>query len=126
MTGAVARTRHNWARRPNLWDKTVTMTSTTPPRSSPLLAVIGLAMIGAFFMPWVDLAGLISLSGYRLARGPVGMDGDPALWFVPIAGLMLLVTGLAARGPARLTGFLTGVGIVGMALFRNAAGLTRG
>jgi hypothetical protein len=110
-----------------------------------VLAVLGAALVGLFFAPWVD-ATILQLSGYDIVRaystlqqwaGAPGIPGAPpgqrmpmqidmgwrayqpyALWLIPLAGAVTLATALAGLRLWRVPAIACGVvvwGIVALA-----------
>lgn len=76
------------------------------------LAPAGILMVVGFFGPWIDLFGLVTMSGYELAREtPLGWDRH-LLWLFPLGGAALAATALAGSRSARALALLAGAGVV--------------
>ncbi len=88
----------------------------TTSRSSHALAVPGILLVVAFFMPWLDIAGVFGASGYAIAT-----HGGPTThylyWLVPILGALLAATALADSKSARSVALLVGGLVVGTVLY---------
>ncbi|MEC7520620.1 MAG: hypothetical protein VYE22_12175 [Myxococcota bacterium] len=82
--------------------------------SNGLLAAAGLAAIVAFFLPFLDLGGLVSASGWQiLIRDHVPWTLRAALVAVPLGGLAMLIAGATGSDRARWVGFGFGAGVFG-------------
>lgn len=88
------------------------MTRTTT--ANVWLAVTGAIAVTAFFLPFFDVGGLLSVTGLEMALN----DGLP--WFtriivalVPIAGLTVFVTAVSGSQRARPIAGLFGLGVLG-------------
>lgn len=78
------------------------------------LGLAGIASIVAFFLPFLDVGGLVSASGWSILVG----DGVPwslrlALLALPLGGLALVVTAASGHAKARWVGGLFGLGVYG-------------
>lgn len=86
--------------------------------SKPVLT-LACCILGAFFMPWVQLFGFAA-SGYNL--GQLGSYGNYA-WIIPILSCATIITSLAGsdnRGIGALTGIVP-IGAIAYGLIRLAA-----
>ena len=78
------------------------------------LVAIGVAAVVAFFLPFLDLGGLIQASGFDV------LVGDGASWTLrlallglPVGGLALIVAGATGSPRARLAALAFGGGVYG-------------
>ena len=86
----------------------------TRAQSHTVLAVLGLIMIVAFFLPFLDVGGMLVASGWDIVlNGGAPWSTRLPVLAVPLLGLSMLVTGLARENGARLTGLLFGAGVLG-------------
>ena len=83
-------------------------------RSHKLLAAAGAAALAAFFLPFLDLAGLVQASGWDIVTAD-GTSWTTRLLFaaLPLGGLTMLVGGLSGGRRARLAGAAFGLGVFG-------------
>jgi hypothetical protein len=81
--------------------------------SASALAVPGIALVVAFFMPWIDVLGAIGASGYDLATADGGSSKQLLLWASPILGAVLAFTALADSKSARSAGLVAGLAVIG-------------
>jgi hypothetical protein len=94
-----------------------------------LLVPVGLAMVVAFFAPWIDLYGMVSASGWDLATQDHGNWKRHLLWLYPAGGAALaaVAAGGASRArDARALGVLVGAAVIGLALYDTLSGLRYG
>lgn len=88
----------------------------TTSRSSQTLAVPGILLVVAFFLPWLHIAGVFGASGYDIAT-----SGGPMThylyWLVPVLGALLAATALADSSSARSVALLVGGLVVGTVLY---------
>jgi hypothetical protein len=83
----------------------VTHKGTSPPQPSKPILILACCILGAFFMPWVQLFGFAA-SGYNL--GQLGSYGNYA-WIIPILSGATIITSLSGsnnRGIGALTGIV--------------------
>jgi hypothetical protein len=87
-------------------------------------ALCGAALLVGFFLPWLDVGGMISASGWDMFWGK-GASWSTKLWLLgfPLAGIALIVTGLGgdARKAAGVAAASGGI-LIGWMLFRLAWG----
>lgn len=88
----------------------------TTSRSNQALAVPGILLVVAFFLPWLDIAGLFGASGYDLATSG-GSSTHYLYWLAPILGALLAATALADSGSARSVALMVGGLVVGTVLY---------
>ncbi len=88
----------------------------TTSRSSQALAVPGILLVVAFFLPWLDIAGVVGASGYDIATSG-GPTTHYLYWLVPILGALLAATALADSKSARSVALLVGGLVVGTVLY---------
>lgn len=78
------------------------------------LALVGLASLVAFFMPFLDLGGLVSASGWEILVGDhTDLTTRIALISLTLGSLSLIVAGATGSNGARLVGFGFGAGVLG-------------
>lgn len=77
-----------------------------------LLSVLGVVMIGSLALPWIDLGGMFSVRGYRLA-----LDDNHWLLVVPVAGLVMTLATSTRSPHARLAALFAGLAVAGYVLF---------
>jgi hypothetical protein len=77
-----------------------------------LLSVLGVVMIGSLALPWIDLGGMFSVRGYRLA-----LDDNHWLLLVPVAGLVMTLAASTRSPHARLAALAAGLVVAGYVLF---------
>ncbi|HBQ19428.1 MAG: hypothetical protein RLO52_26185 [Sandaracinaceae bacterium] len=87
------------------------MTRTT---QNGLLLTAGLAAVVSFFLPFLDLGGLVSASGWEIMVAEhVPWTMRAALIALPLGGLAMLIAGATGSDKARLVGFGFGAGVFG-------------
>lgn len=94
-----------------------------------LLVPVGVAMVVAFFAPWIDLYGLVTASGWDLATQDHGSWKRHLLWLYPAGGALLAAAaagGAKHAKDARALGVLVGATVVGLALYDTLSGLRYG
>ncbi len=72
------------------------------------LTVVGCVLVAAFFAPWIDLGGVVSWSGWELAR-----EDATRLFLVPALGIALILAGATRSKLLPLVAALAGLTIVG-------------
>ena len=96
-------------------------------KSHSAVALVGVALIAGFFLPWISLGLLGGISGWDMV---VHGDGEYlsrlALLGVPVLGGALLAAGLGKSRAAASLGVLGGVGILGYVAVKIAWGLLMG
>lgn len=79
-----------------------------------VLVGAGIASVVAFFLPFLDLGGLVSASGWEILVGDhVPWMTRIAMLALPLGGLGLIVAGASGSKNARLAGFGFGAGVYG-------------
>lgn len=80
----------------------------------PLLAGFGALTIVAFFLPFVDVGGLVTASGWDVVTTD-GIEWTTRIAFaaLPLVGAGLIVAGLGRGTRARLLAFGFGAGVLG-------------
>ena len=82
--------------------------------ANKVLVAIGIAAVVAFFLPFLDLGGLIQASGFDVLVGEgASWTLRLALLGLPIGGLALIVAGATGSPKARLTALAFGGGVYG-------------
>ncbi|MCA9609990.1 MAG: hypothetical protein KC619_30550 [Myxococcales bacterium] len=83
-------------------------------RASLVLVGAGIASVVAFFLPFLDLGGIASASGWEiLVADHVELATRIALLALPIGGLALIGAGAAKSDKARFVGIAFGLGVYG-------------
>ncbi|MEM9195562.1 MAG: hypothetical protein AAGF12_40725, partial [Myxococcota bacterium] len=83
-----------------------------------LLVIGGLASVVAFFLPFIDLGGMIQASGWDiLTKDGVEWNIRLAMLALPLGGLALVFSGLSASRRSRLVGFVFGASVYGYLAF---------
>jgi hypothetical protein len=82
--------------------------------SNIVLVIVGIAAVVSFFLPFLDVGGLIQASGFDVLIG----DNVPwtvrlALLALPIGGAVLIFAGATDNKKARVIGFGFGAGVYG-------------
>ncbi len=82
--------------------------------TNKILTGVGIAAVVAFFLPFLDIGGLISASGWDVLTS----EGLPwttrlVLLALPVGGLALIVAGATGSKNARLFGLAFGGGVYG-------------
>lgn len=75
------------------------------------LAIPGLAIVVAFFMPFFSVGGVNLASGLDIAQEAGHASELYLLWLLPIGGLALLFSALAQSKSSKAIGLLTGLGV---------------
>lgn len=79
-----------------------------------VLVGAGIASVVAFFLPFLDLGGLVSASGWEILVGDhVPWMTRIAMLALPLGGLAVIVAGASGSKNARLAGFAFGAGVYG-------------
>jgi hypothetical protein len=92
-------------------------TASAPASPIPvLITASAAALVGAFFLPWVELGGLVSTTGYNFALGPTSSGEQKMFVAVPLIALITVLAGLISRkqqrGAARIAGSLPLIGFI--------------
>ena len=91
-----------------------------------VLTVAGLAMVVGFFLPWIDVGGAFTVSGWDFVKSShVAWHTRMVLLLLPIAGALLALAGLAGGAAAASLGVATGLGVFGYMFFRIAWGFIK-
>lgn len=86
----------------------------TSKRANVVLVGAGIASVVAFFLPFLDLGGIASASGWEiLVADHVELMTRIALLALPIGGLALIGAGAAKSDKARFVGIAFGLGVYG-------------
>ena len=80
--------------------------------SASALAIPGIALVVAFFMPWIDILGAVGASGFDIATETESSKRF-LLWAVPVLGAVLAFTALADSKSARSAGLVAGLAVIG-------------
>lgn len=79
-----------------------------------VLVVTGIAAVVAFFLPFLDLGGIASASGWEiLVADHVELSMRVALLALPLGGLALIGAGATQSDKARWVGVAFGLGVFG-------------
>jgi hypothetical protein len=82
--------------------------------TNTVLVGAGIAAVVAFFLPFLDIGGLVSASGWDvLTADGVEWTTRLVLLALPLGGLCLIAFGASGSKNARLAGFLFGGGVYG-------------
>jgi hypothetical protein len=82
--------------------------------ANSVLVITGIAAVVAFFLPFIDLGGLIQASGWDLLTGDnVGLFNRLFMLALPVGGIAMIATGAMNHPNARWVGFAFGAGIYG-------------
>jgi small neutral amino acid transporter SnatA (MarC family) len=82
----------------------------TGPNLSVFIFLSAAALIGSFFLPWINIGGLLTASGYKYSLADdTGMEARMFL-AIPLTAAITLLMGCVSqkqlRGAARITGLL--------------------
>jgi hypothetical protein len=87
------------------------------------LALAGLALVVGFFLPWIDVGGVFTVSGFAMVwRGEGGGIGRFLLAMVPLVGVALACAGVLGSRKAAGIALAAGGGIFGYFLWTLARG----
>jgi hypothetical protein len=89
------------------------------------LALAGIAMVVAFFGPWLDFFGLVQASGLDLATSSGAGWKRHLLWLYPVGGATLATLAWRADARARAFAFFLGGAVVALALYDTASSLAQ-
>jgi hypothetical protein len=87
------------------------------------LSIAGAMLVVAFFGPWIDVLGLVQVSGWDLAREEMVGWKRHLLWLYPAGGLALAWTAWQGDRAARGVALAVGVFVVGLAAYHVFDGL---
>lgn len=86
------------------------------------LGVAGLVLVVGFFLPWIDVGGVLGLSGWDLVRDPHMLD--PAtrviLALCPVLGGALALAAFSRSPRAGTLARIAGAGVLGYTSFKVA------
>ena len=86
----------------------------TSKSSNKVLVGAGIAAVVAFFLPFLDLGGIASASGWEiLVSDHVELSTRIALLALPLGGLALIGAGALGSSKSRLVGAAFGLGVFG-------------
>lgn len=86
----------------------------TTKEANGTLVGVGIASVVAFFLPFLDVGGPFTASGWDILLAEhAPWSTRLALLALPIGGLSLCVAGATGSAKARLAGFLFGAGVYG-------------
>ena len=90
-------------------------------RTQLFMGAAGLALVFGFFMPWIDILGVVDASGWDLVREEhISISTRLVLGLCPIAGIALALAGFGkSRSAARLS-MLTGLAVLGYTGYKVA------
>jgi len=92
-------------------------------RGQTALVVAGLALVVGFFLPWVDIGGMITASGWTIVwRAEGATTTRILLGFVPVIGALLALAGLTASRKTTGIALAAGGGILGYFVWSFARG----
>ncbi|MGZ5968835.1 MAG: hypothetical protein ACXWP4_14280 [Polyangiales bacterium] len=84
------------------------------------IALIGLALVVGFFLPWIDMGWGLRVSGMDVVRhGSSGSLFYLMMLLVPIGGLAMVVTAIGGSKYVRLTSAATGLLLVGYGVVKT-------
>lgn len=85
------------------------------------MGIAGLALVFGFFMPWIDILGLVNASGWDLVRDShLGMGTRAVIGLCPIAGISLALAGFGKSRNADWVAVASGLGVLGYTGFKVA------
>lgn len=87
--------------------------------ANSVLVAVGIAAVVAFFLPFLDIGGLVQASGFDVLVGEgVPWTARLALLALPIGGLALIAAGATNSKKALLAGLAFGGGVYGYLAFQ--------
>lgn len=82
--------------------------------SHSVVTVLGIAVTAAFFLPFLDIGGLITASGWDIVTSGDVPTGTRLLFAaLPVGGVAMLWAGLTRSPKARLVAFAFGASLLG-------------
>lgn len=95
-------------------------------RSATLMGMCGLALVVGFFMPWLDLGGVASISGWDLVKSShVAWTTRFMLALCPLGGAALALAGFGRSRSASGLSLGMGLGVLGYLFFKLAWGFIK-
>jgi hypothetical protein len=90
-------------------------------RKSTWMGIAGIALVVGFFMPWIDLGGLVSVSGWDLVRDSHISLGTRVIFALcPILGAALAFAAFGGSRNAAKVSIAAGLGVLGYTGFKIA------
>jgi hypothetical protein len=90
------------------------------------LGVLGAAILFGFFLPWIDVGGAVTVSGWDFVReGSLAWHTRLLLALCPIAGGSLAVAGFTRARGAASAAIATGAAILGYVVYKMAYGFIK-
>jgi hypothetical protein len=90
-------------------------------RSQLWMGVAGLALVFGFFMPWIDILGLIDASGWDLVRDDhLALGTRAVIGLCPVAGVALALAAFGKKPSAGWIAVASGAGVLGYTSFKLA------
>jgi hypothetical protein len=90
------------------------------------LGVLGAAILFGFFLPWIDVGGAVTVSGWDFVReGSLAWHTRLLLALCPIAGGSLAVAGFTRARGAASAAIVTGAAILGYVVYKMAYGFIK-
>lgn len=81
------------------------------------IAIVGVALVVGFFLPWVDIGWGPSVSGLRISQAGQGFFSW--LMLVPAGGALMALLALGGSKHARVVSALVGLGLVGYGVVKT-------
>lgn len=98
------------------------MTKTTLPGwANSLLSVLGAVLVGSLLLNWIDINGVVEMSGLRIA-----WEDKHWLFLVPVAGGALLYCAATRSPHTRLAAVFAGLVVFGAVVFGLLRGMVNG
>lgn len=90
-------------------------------RRNTWMGVAGIALVVGFFMPWIDLGGLVSVSGWDLVRDSHISLGTRAIFALcPVVGAALAIAAFGGSRSTATVSVAAGLGVLGYTGFKIA------
>ena len=90
-------------------------------RKNKWMGIAGIALVVGFFMPWIDLAGLVSVSGWDLVRDDhISLGTRAVIALCPVAGAALAFAAFGGSRNAAKVSIAAGLGVLGYTGFKVA------
>ena len=95
-------------------------------RTQLWMGVAGLALVFGFFMPWIDILGLVNASGWDLVRDDhLGLGTRAVIGLCPVAGGALAFAAFNKSENAAWIALASGLGVLGYTGFKVAYAFTK-